>query len=305
MSENIKYFNRYSSNEEIEHVYGDALVKWLYASRSGKIFQKLLCKAPISQLYGLLQDSKQSSKKIDGFVKKFKINMNEFEIEKHDNPNHSYSTFNKFFSRKFKEGKRKFTNDPNQLGAFAEARYFGHNSINNNITIPVKGIFLNPFDLIKEHNTDGKLSNTFNEGPLLIARLCPVDYHRFHFPCDGKVIESNRVNGLLHSINPTALVQKNDIFITNERQVTVFDTPNFGKLAYIEVGAICVGKIVQTFKETSFKRGDEKGYFLFGGSTVILIGEKDAWKISPDISNNTIKGIETYIKLGDTIASKQ
>src|SRR5690606_18415701 len=114
------------------------------------------------------------------------------------------------------------------------------------------------------------------------------------------------VAGQFHSVNPMALKIKEDIFIANERRVSILETENFGKLAYIEVGAICVGKIVQSFDETkSFKRGDEKGYFLFGGSTVIVLGQAGKWAPSDDIIRNTQKGMETYIQLGDEVALRE
>ena len=102
-----------------------------------------------------------------------------------------------------------------------------------------------------------------------------------------------------------ALKFKNQIFIKNERQVTILQTENFGRIAYIEVGAICVGKIVQSHSwKKPFMRGQEKGYFLFGGSTVVILGEKGAWKPSQDILTNTNKGIETYLQLGQEVALK-
>jgi phosphatidylserine decarboxylase len=137
-----------------------------------------------------------------------------------------------------------------------------------------------------------------------VARLCPVDYHRFHFPDDGRILDHYRIPGFYHSVNPLALKKKSDIFITNERHVTSLDTVNFGKLAYIEVGALCVGKIVQSFTDKVFKRGEEKGYFLFGASTVVLVGQKGLWSPSQDVLENTEKGLETYIKLGDQVGIK-
>jgi phosphatidylserine decarboxylase len=107
-------------------------------------------------------------------------------------------------------------------------------------------------------------------------------------------------------VNPTAIHEKQDIFITNERHVTILETENFGKVAYVEVGAICVGKIVQSKTLTpgkKFLKGEEKGYFLFGGSTVIVIGEKDKWCPSHDIIQNTKSGMETYIQLGMSVAT--
>jgi phosphatidylserine decarboxylase len=180
----------------------------------------------------------------------------------------------------------------------AEARYLAWPKINDQLHYPVKGNFLN-FDLML---ANPKWSKIFDQGPMMIARLCPVDYHRFHYPDDGNVIEHWRVQGDLHSVNPLALKYKNDIFCQNERVVSILKTQNFGHLAYIEVGATCVGKIIQSHAwEKSFKRGDEKGYFLFGGSTVILIGEKGKWLPSEDLLSNTQKEIETWVPIGTSV----
>ena len=189
------------------------------------------------------------------------------------------------------------------MAAFSEARYYGYEEVKDNETVPVKGRNLSPEELVK----NSKWNDTFKDGPLLLARLCPVDYHRYHYPDDGEILDDYRIHGQFHSVNPLALKAKEDILITNERHVTVLQTKNFGKLAYIEVGATCVGKIIQSkplTKGSSFNRGDEKGYFLFGGSTVIVVGEKGAWKPSEDILTNTKSGIETYLHLGMTVATK-
>ncbi|MDO9183204.1 MAG: phosphatidylserine decarboxylase [Bacteriovorax sp.] len=299
----INFYNRLTNSLEKEKVYGDKFVEWLYLTSSGKSLSHLVCKAPISKLYGALQNSSFSKGKIAPFIENFNIPMEDYLPESGHNSESPYSSFNQFFIRKFKAGKRPFTLNPNEMPAFSEARYFGYTNIANEEKVPVKGSFLFPKELISNSTWD----KTFEDGPLLLARLCPVDYHRFHFPDDGIVLDEYRVSGLLHSVNPIALKAKPDILITNERHVTILETKNFGKLAYIEVGAICVGKIIQSSglnKGQNFKRGDEKGYFLFGGSTVIVIGEKGKWTPSQDILDYTNKGIETYLHLGMTVASK-
>lgn len=296
----IKYYNRQTNKIEIEKVYGDGGVKWLYESGPGKFLSSALVKSPLSVLYGYMQDLGSSKNKIPSFVKNFDIQMDDYIPEDGRNEADPYSTFNKFFIRQFKEGKREFSKDPAVMPAFSEARYFGYDSIQDNDTVPVKGKFLNAKELLQKE----EWIETFDNGPLLLARLCPVDYHRFHFPDNGKVIDNYKVGGLYHSVNPIALKAKEDIFSTNVREVTILETENFGKLAYVEVGAICVGKIIQSTDLTSFKRGDEKGYFLFGGSTVIVIGEKGKWKPSEDITKNTSKKLETYLHLGVEAATK-
>ena len=296
----IKFYNRVTDSIDIEKVYGDKMVEWLYQSNLGRGLSHLICKAPFSKIYGAFQNTAWSQNKIEPFIKNFQISISDYLPE--DNSKVGYSSFNQFFIRKFKVGLRPFVKASNEMAAFSEARYFGYSSVKNQQQVQVKGVNLSPKELI--HNETWE--KTFVDGPLLLARLCPVDYHRFHYPDDGVVLDNYRVPGLYHSVNPLALKAKSDILITNERHVTILETKNFGKLAYIEVGAICVGKIIQKnplTKNSSFERGDEKGYFLFGGSTVIVIGEKGKWQPSQDILEYTNKGIETYLHLGMTVAS--
>jgi len=298
----IKFFNRLTNQIEEEKVYGAALVNWLYQSKSGKFLSHFLCKAPLSKAYGIMQDLPTSKDKIPQFINNYGIKMSEFLPEEGRSENNPYSSFNKFFIRRFKNGARQFIESKSEMGAFAEARYYGYESVLDGEKVPVKGEFLSAKGLVNNY----KWNEVFQNGPLLLARLCPVDYHRFHFPDNCKIIDEYRIPGLYHSVNPVAIHEKQDIFITNERHVTILETENFGKLAYIEVGAICVGKIVQSQKLTpgkKFHKGDEKGYFLFGGSTVIVVGEKGKWKPSQDIIDNTKNNLETYIQLGMSVAT--
>ncbi|MFT6069442.1 MAG: phosphatidylserine decarboxylase [Bacteriovoracaceae bacterium] len=296
----IQYYNRRKGCLEQEKVYGDGAVKWMYQTLSGKLLTRLLITAPVSVGYGALQSAGQSRKKIADFIKKFDIKMEDYVPEEGRSEQDPYSSFNKFFIRKFKEGKRSFLSAPEVMPAFCEARYFGYESMTDEQTIPVKGKYLGAEALLNSE----KWNNTFQDGPLLLARLCPVDYHRFHYPDNGTVLDYYKVKGKLHSVNPIALKEYADVFSSNVREVTILETENFGKLAYIEVGAMMVGKIVQSGDLKSFKRGDEKGYFLFGGSTVIVLGEKGKWKPDQEILDYTQKGIETYLQLGESTASK-
>ncbi len=292
----INYFNRKLNKFEIEKVYGSLLIEFLYASFYGRLLGKLLAYSPFSKFYGWIQSRHQSAKKIPKFIKDFKIKMEDFETDVSE-PKY-YNTFNDFFIRKLKKNARPWTENKKQMPAFCEGRYFGYKSLTDDLLIPVKGKYLNSEQLLKNSRWQG----VFEGGPVLIGRLCPVDYHRFHFPDDGKVIDSYRLHGKYHSVNPIALKNRPDIFVTNERHVTIIETENFKKLAYIEVGAMAVGKIVQSYNKDSFMRADEKGYFLFGGSTVIIVGEKGAWSPTDDILDYTKKGIEVYVELGDQVA---
>jgi len=299
-NEEIQYFNRSEKRIEVEKVYGDAFIKLLYQSAAGKLLSPIFANKLLSKAYGQLQSSMVTQLKVPKFVKNFNIDLNEYEAGsvEVDNKELSYKNFNEFFIRKFKKGKRKFVQDSNVLPACCEARYFGYDKIDDDVLVPVKGKYLNAAQLIG----DAEKAKPFEGGSLVIARLCPVDYHRYHYPDSGKTIESFPIHGQFHSVNPIALKNRPEIFIANERRVSILETKNFGKLAYIEVGAAMVGKIIQSHDEDkSFRRGQEKGYFLFGGSTVIVIGEQGRWTPSEDIVTNTRQGIETYLQLGDAM----
>lgn len=299
----IKYFNRVTKRVEIEKIYGDGFIRFLYGSPVGKIINPLVTSKFFSQCYGYLQDAPASSNKVRPFIEKFNIDIGQYEpgtrpaIDIKD----TYRTFNEFFIRQFKKGKRPFVQESSRMGAFAEARYVGFSAMDDSSVYPVKGKHLHARDLI----ANDEVYKDFEGGPLMIARLCPVDYHRYHYPDAGRVLTHFPIKGIFDSVNPIALKMKSKIFIKNERYCSILETENFGKIAYIEVGATCVGKIIQSHQWTDeFRRGEEKGYFLFGGSTVIILGQKGLWKPSADILENTSKGIETYLHLGDEVATR-
>lgn len=292
--ESIVYWNRAKKCEETELVYGDTGVRLLYGTLPGqKLADWVLSGKLVSQAYGAVQASSLSKRKIKPFIRKFGISMDDYEDP-------GFKTFNDFFIRKFKPGKRAFAAEANRMPAPCEARYLAWERVEQEQVFPVKGRYMTAEMLLG----GSKLAKDFEHGPLMIARLCPVDYHRYHYPDSGKTLAHYRVHGKYHSVNPHALRANGEIFAINERYVSVLETRNFGKIAYIEVGAMMVGKIVQTHPEDQpFERGAEKGYFLFGGSTVIILGQPGAWKPDADLIAQTTRKRETYIQLGDAIAS--
>jgi phosphatidylserine decarboxylase len=237
-----------------------------------------------------------SASKIPEFVKRYEIQMPDFE-------DRTYSNFNEFFIRKFKPGKRPFSGSNREFAAGAEARYLVFNSLKLDQRFSVKGIEINLGELLGDEG----LAQTFEGGSLILARLCPVDYHRFHFPFRGLLTRHYRVAGTFHSVNPVAIETTPRVFLENERQVAVLEHPLMGKTAMIEVGALGVGKIIQSSysRQTplplKFEMGQEKGYFLFGGSTVIWLVEKDKIKLSEDLVANSAQGLETWVPLGQKL----
>lgn len=291
--ESITFWNRAQRREETEQVYGDAFVRLLYGTAPGQLAADLFAGRALSRAYGALQASPLSRRKIQPFIRKFRIPMEDYEDP-------GFRSFNDFFIRKFKPGKRPFAAEPDRMPAPAEARYLAWERVAPEQVFPVKGHHLSARAILGRED----VARGFEGGPLMIARLCPVDYHRYHYPDDGRVLEHYRVDGKLHSVNPLALKANSEILATNERYVSILETRNFGKLAYVEVGAMCVGKIVQSHPwDRPFARGEEKGYFLFGGSTVIVLGQPGKWRPDSDILEQTARSRETYIRIGDGLAS--
>lgn len=294
----IRYINYDTGSEHVEDVYGGFWVKLLYGTWLGRLVSSIVAAPPISRFYGWLQDQPSSSKKVAPFIEQFDINMADFLPQEGQPESKPYATFNDFFTRRVTDSARPFATNA-EFPAPCDARYFAYAALDDDVSIPVKGRYLKASALLANETW----ASTFESGPGFIARLCPVDYHRFHFPDNGKILERWRVPGALHSVNPWALAFRQDIFMINEREVTILETEHFGKLAYVEVGATCVGKIKQTHENDTFHRGDEKGMFLFGGSTVIVIGEAGKWNIDQGILENTNNEIETYVKMGRSIGS--
>lgn len=290
----ISYWNRRHAREETEHVYGGEFVNLLYGNPLGRAFtDRFLVRKTLSRLYGNFQNSSWTARKVEPFIQRFGVEASAFEPG-------PFRTFNEFFIRRFLPGKRLFPSIPETMGAFAEARYLGFASLGPHSELPIKGLRLEAADVLS--HTPGK--ERFAGGPCLLARLCPVDYHRFHYPDSGHTTHFHVESGSLHSVNPLALAARPNLFLSNERQISLLQTKHFGLLAYVEVGALFVGTIRQAHPfERPFLRGQEKGYFLFGGSTVIVYGEPGAWVPEADLLENTKRGREVLVELGQPIAT--
>lgn len=295
MSDRLNVYDRRSGKVFEEKIFGESGMRFLYQNALGKLLESsFLSKAWFSRLYGSYQSSKKSASAIPDFIERFHIPMEEYEKG-------PFGSFNEFFIRQLRDGARPFEMEKNRFAAPAEGRYLVFDRVDEQTPLPVKGATLNGMALLGS----APEMKAFHGGPGFIARLCPVDYHRFHFPDAGRIVSRRRIHGPLHSVNPIALAIRGDLLFQNEREITVLETENFGKIAYVEVGAICVGRIIQSHTAPTFNRGDEKGYFLFGGSTVIVIGEPGRFEFDSDLLERSASGMETLVRLGEGIATKQ
>ena len=182
-----------------------------------------------------------------------------------------------------------------------DGKISAYENINLEALVQVKGLSYSLKELLK----DNEIYNLYHGGTCLIFRLCPTDYHRFHFFDDGVCGDTTKIKGHYYSVNPIALKSVKRLFCENKREWSIFHSDNFSDVIYVEVGATCVGSIVQSFTpNTRITKGEEKGYFKFGGSTVILFFKKDAVKIHEDLINQTQLGFETSVLMGEKIGLK-
>ena len=292
--ETIKYIERASGEIQSENVPGEGMLKWLYTSATGKAALNLLVKRKIvSSMGGWYMDSRLSAKRIPEFVNEHRINLNECEFSdiKH------YKTFNEFFYRKLKPEVR-----PVEEGVVspADGKILAFQSMNDIPSFFIKGSEFN----LQTFLGDESLAKKYETGAMAIVRLAPADYHRYHFPASGKASESIKINGHYFSVSPLALQKSLEIFCENKREYCTLSTDEFGDILVVDVGATMVGSIIQTYQaHTSVNKGDEKGYFAFGGSTLVLLFEKGKITFASDLIENTKKGLETTVKVGENIAS--
>jgi phosphatidylserine decarboxylase len=288
----IRYINRKNGKVEIEKVPGEFWLKWLYYNPVGKLALESFVKNKfISEFYGRKMDLNKSADKISDFVKEFNIDLTEAEKNKFD-------TFNDFFTRKLKDGVRPISEGEDVLVSPADGKVFYIENLDENSNFFVKGSKFN----LKKFIANDKWYDEFIGSSILICRLAPADYHRFHFPLSGYVINEIAVEGDYYSVSPYAVKDNIDIYFKNKRVNSYIESKNFGNIIMSEVGAAMVGGIIETYnRKLPVEKGQEKGYFKFGGSTVVLIFKKENIKIDDDIIGNSQKGLETKVKMGEKI----
>ncbi|TPX69345.1 phosphatidylserine decarboxylase [Spizellomyces sp. 'palustris'] len=273
-------------------------IRLLYQFRSGRstverrLIKNLLRNLSVKQ--GKKFDDPTSRKAIKHFIAFHNLPLDEIR-----DPLDTFQTFNQFFYRKLKPGARTVASpDPKVAVSAADCRLSCFPSVERATQLWVKGQRFTVPNLLQ----DDQMAATFDGGPMIIFRLAPQDYHRFHFPVDCTVGPTKWIEGSYFTVNPMAIRTTVDVYTENIRCVTYLDSPEFGKMAYVCIGAMMVGSIVLTSQEgTEVKRMDEHGYFAFGGSTIILLFERDAIEFDHDLRENSEQNLETLVKMGNSI----
>jgi phosphatidylserine decarboxylase len=289
---NIDYFDRYANAVRTEKVYGEAYLRWAYETLPGRLLVATLVKrAWFSRWYGWRMNRPSSRNLIQPFVDEYGLDADEF-VDTCD----SFESFNAFFSRKLKPGTRPVDARVDSLVFPADGRHFGFENISEICGIYCKGQTLSLRGLLG----DEALATSYKKGSLVISRLCPVDYHRFHFCAAGLSGKARVINGVLYSVNPIALRRNIKILTENKRVVTTLDTERFGRVLMVEIGATNVGSIRQTFQPNSLvEKGEEKGYFAFGGSMTMMLFEPGTVVLDEDLVRHSSQGRELYARMGD------
>ena len=285
-----KYINRKTKEiNDNQDPYGS---RFIYKNIFGRIILKLATKRFVSRLAGVYLNRKISKKLIKNFIIDNHINMDEYQEK-------DYKNFNQFFSRKIKDGKRPFSKKGEDFCAPCDSNLIVY-KIDQNLEFVIKGKKYT----IKRILRDEKLAKEYENGYFLVFRLSVDDYHRYSYIDDGKTLSYKNIKGKFHTTSPIAF-DSFKVYEEAQREYNVLETKNFGQIVQMEIGALLVGKIVNhdNYKEC-FKRGEEKGYFLYGGSTVAIMVKENVLEIDKDILDYSNKKIETKVKLGEKVAKR-
>ena len=265
-----------------------ASLRFLYKTAVGRLLLRLLIARGVSKACGRFMDSKLSKPLIKRFVKKNGIDLAQFESD-------SFTCFNDCFCRKIKEGLRPIDPDEAVLIAPCDGLLSAYR-IEEGTVLPVKQSAYTVESLLQSR----ELAERYHGGVCLVFRLCVTHYHRYCYPANGRKGENVFLPGKLHTVRPIAL-QARPVFVENCREYTVIDTERFGSILQMEVGALLVGKIANLHGAKDVVRGEEKGKFLYGGSTIILLLEKDRVNIPEQLFQNTQNGLETPVEMGERL----
>jgi phosphatidylserine decarboxylase len=234
-----------------------------------------------------------SANKVLPFVVDYDLDTEEFA-----KPATAYRTFNEFFYRKLRVGARPIEAGDDVAVFPADGRHLAYQNVDTADGFYAKGKKFTLAELLGSEEQ----GREFAGGSMLISRLCPVDYHRFHFPVAGIPDEARLIDGWLYSVSPLALRVRPSYLVENKRMVTLLNTERFGRVAVIEVGATMVGAILQTYSPgRPVSKGLEKGFFAFGGSCVITVFGAGRIRFDEDLTTQTAEHREVYARMGERL----
>lgn len=260
----------------------DKLLSFLYTNIFGRMLLKPLIQPQVSKLAGRYLSSAHSKWLISKFIERNEINMDIYE-------ECDYSSFNDFFTRKIKPDCRPVPEDLDVLISPCDCLATVY-PIQENTTFSIKNTEYTLRSLLRSP----RLAKRFRGGYAYVLRLTVEDYHRYLYSVSGKQSKNYHIDGTFHTVNPIA----NDylpIYKENTREYTVIHSKEFGDVLQMEVGALLVGKISNHKQSTVVTRGEEKGFFEYGGSTIVVLTQKGRVTPRSDLLTNSKNGYETKV----------
>ncbi|KAF9978526.1 hypothetical protein BGZ73_001945 [Actinomortierella ambigua] len=268
-------------------------IRLLYKSPAQKIrVGKIL--ANMSRKQGEKFDDPRSKRNIEPFIRFHHLEAHMAEVLE---PVQNFKSFNEFFYRKLKPNARTLASpDDNRVAvSVADCRMSCFQTISDATKFWIKGTTFTVPKLLD----DAELAKKFDGGSLAIFRLAPQDYHRFHIPVRGRLSEPKKIDGQYYTVNPMAIRSPLDVYGENKRTVSTIESPEFGTVAYVSIGAMMVGSIVLTSKpNTIVERMDEHGYFAFGGSTIVVLFEPNRIQFDDDLLQSSKEQTEMLVRVG-------
>ncbi len=292
--EPLRYFDRYDRTVKSEKIFGERWLRFAYENPVGRFAVWLFAKRRFfSWYYGRQMNREGSDIHIFKFIADYDINVSEFAKSPFE-----FKTFNQFFHRALKPEARPIAQGAGLAVLPADGRHLAFPDVDKAAGFYVKGAKFTLAELLG----DDTLAAKFGGGSMLISRLCPSDYHRFHFPVSGIPNESRLIGGSLYSVSPIALRRNISYLVRNKRMITLVEAPDFGCVALIEVGATNVGSIVQSYVPgRAVVKGEEKGMFAFGGACVITLFAAGRILFDADLVEQSAACVETYARMGDRL----
>ena len=314
----MKVYDRQTGEYQEIRQYGQEKLQFLYGNLFGRILLKFVIAPTTSRIYGWYNRRPASAAKIPEFIKGHGIRMEDFE-------DRDYRSFSDFFTRKLRPGARQINGSENALISPADAKLLAY-EISDGQLIRVKGSDYTVEELLgsrsrnknrnknknknKNRNREaGKRVEVtsrinpedFSGGSCLVFRLCMDDYHRYCFMDQGRLMARYSIKGKLHTVS--SISKDHKIYKENSRVINVYQTEHFGRVIQIEVGALLVGRI-RNRKVREFEKGEEKGFFEPGGSTIIVLLQKGVADLDEDIVRMSAEGIETVVRYGEKIGER-
>lgn len=285
----MKYIARERNSKEDIITESSWTLNFFYDTFLGRLLLKISITKFITNMIAFYMNSKLSKRKIGKFIEKNNINTFEYESK-------NYKSYNEFFSRKVIPYKRPIDSTRDRFISPCDSKVTVYD-INKDLTLKIKDSYYSIDTLV-----DNKILDDYKGGYAFVFRLSVDNYHRYCFVDSGTKEKDIHIKGIFHTVQPISLKHYN-FFKTNSREYTILHTKHFGDVIEVEVGAMGVGRIVNDHDIRKFKKGEEKGYFEFGGSTIVVLVKKNVLTVDKDIFENSKENIETIVKYGEGIAT--